>query len=44
MNVNKEAQVEKICTLEPWDCPTHDYQASHLLRVGDRVFSVQHSV
>ena len=38
MNVNKEAHVGKICTLEPWDCPTHDYQASHLLRVGDRVF------
>lgn len=38
MSMKKEVYVEKICTLNPWDCPTHDYQASHLLRVGNRVF------
>ena len=40
MSRKTEAGLEKICSLNPWDsnCPTHDYQASHLLRVGDRVF------
>ncbi len=33
-----EAHVEKICSLNPWDSATHDYQASYLLRVGERVF------
>ena len=36
--MKRDVRVETICRLEPWDCPTHDYQASHLLRVGDRVF------
>ncbi len=40
MNRKSEVRVERICSLNPWDsnCPTHDYQASHLLRVGSRVF------
>jgi len=38
MNTNEKYHLEKVCTLNPWNHPIHDYSVSHILRVGDRVF------